>query len=112
MLAPEIEAREAAKTLDLLRYALVHERVDPRRYAIAIDPAGLGPGDDQFQLTQNADGWEIFYIERGQRSDIACFANVRDAAKHLFMALTDPTSFYRHRPAWERETGQEFSMIA
>jgi hypothetical protein len=112
MLTPEIEAREAAKTLDLLRYALVRERVDPRRYAVAADPAALGPGDDQFCLTQGDDGWDIFYVERGQRTDIARFAGVRDAARHLFMALTDPTSFYGHRPAWESETGQEFSMIA
>jgi hypothetical protein len=110
MPTPEIEAREAAKTLDLLRSTLDRERVEPRRYAIAADPVRLGPIEEQLCLT-GGDGWQIFYVERGLRNDVARFERASDASRHLFVALTDPTSFYRHRPAWERKTGQQFSMM-
>jgi len=111
MLASEIVEREAAKTLDLLRFALSREGVDPRGYAIATDPAALGPVDDQLCLTGGGE-WRIFYMERGIRRDIASFLEASDAARHFFMAMTDPKSFYDYRPAWEQETGQTFSMIA
>ncbi len=110
MLTPEIVAREAAKTLDLLRFALEQEVVDAGSYAIAADPAWLGPVEDQLCLT-GGDGWQLFYVERGVRRDIARFAEAGDAARYLFMDLTDSMSFYRHRTAWERKTGQQFSMI-
>jgi hypothetical protein len=111
MLSPEIVAREAAKTLDLLRFALDRRGVDARAYAISADPAGLGPVDDQLCLT-GGEEWLISYVERGVQRDIARFPQAYDAARHFFMALTDPKSFYEYRPAWEKETGQEFSMIA
>ena len=116
MVSPEIAAREGAKTLDLLRFALEREGVDKTSYAVAMRPAELGPVDDQLCLTRDTgwlggESWQVFYVERGERRAIATFAEASDAARFLFWDLTGARSPYVHREAWEAETGQSFSML-
>jgi hypothetical protein len=116
MTSPLIEAREAGKILDLLRFALEQEGVSADQYALGETPAQLGPVDDRFCLVGGAtwfglNKWRVFYSERGERRHLATFATAREGARYLFWKLTGAKDMYDHREAWEAATGKSFSAV-
>lgn len=110
-MSPEVQRREQEKTLNLLRFALDRDGVDPRSFVIAQFGETLPETEDRITLLGDNDSWQVFYQERGVRRIMGTFSSLYDATRFFFTQLTDPTSFYRHRETWEAETGQSFSMM-
>jgi hypothetical protein len=111
MISPHIVEREDRKTLDLLGFALGRERVSPEAWRAAMAFSELRqPMDNAVCLYREGERWIVSYTERGGWWEIGSFAKCSDAAQCLYAQLVPHPSPYDHRKAWERKTGQTFSM--
>jgi hypothetical protein len=61
-----------------------------RRSTYSLE-GGLPP--ERYVLGQASDGWEVYYSERGERTDLVHFDTEDEACDHLLMRLLrDPTT--------------------
>src|SRR5205814_387629 len=68
--------------------AVNREGISPRSFSLS---GGLPP--EQYVLSQDANGWSVYYSEHGRRTGLRVFATERAALDHLFEQLrTDPTA--------------------
>ena len=76
-----------AFTRDAFARAVVEESIDPRAFAIEAS------GDECYVLLAADGGWEVFYSERGLKSDLRRFATEAAGLEDLLARLrADPST--------------------
>lgn len=111
LIAPDVRAREAAKTIDLLGFALDRAGVS-RGWSAAPTRAEMGTPDDCLCLFGEDGWWIVAYVERGSWREDARFPGCQAAAQFLFWQMTGAPGIYQYREAWEAASGTRFSLMA
>ena len=74
-------------TFDKLKEILSKENINPAEYDI-LDK-GCVAGFDGYTIEHSSSGYELYYMERGQKKLIACFASEHEVCIALLSAFVD-----------------------
>lgn len=111
MLPDHIVEREDRKTLSLLAFALNKAGIPGDAWQAVMRFEDLEPADQCVCLFKQDGWWKVSYTERGSWREDGRFPSSYYAIKFMFSILAGDQGPYRLREDWERDTGQEFSMI-
>jgi len=67
-------------TIEELEIQFQELKIDPRYYKFKYDKSL----DDCMCMTESLNGWEVYYVERGEKCDIAYFKYEFQACDYVF----------------------------